>query len=78
MNDRVIELEVAVQQKDLRIDKHVKRIRLLNEKNSDDKKARNLVSSIFDYLMKQYFKFMLSIMLFSLMITGFVFRVAGT
>jgi hypothetical protein len=56
MNDRVIELEVALQQKDLLINKHVKCIRLLNEKNSDDKKARNLVSSIFDYLMKQYFK----------------------
>ena len=56
MNDRVIELEVAVQQKDLLIYKNVKCIRLLNEKNSDDKKARNLVSLIFDYLMKQYFK----------------------
>ena len=44
MNDRVIELEVAMQQKDLLIDKHLKHIRLLKEKNSDDKKAHNLVS----------------------------------
>ena len=49
MNDRVIGLEVAVQQKDLLIDKHLKRIRLLKEMNSDDKKAHNLVSSIFDF-----------------------------
>ncbi len=49
MNDRVIGLEVAVQQKDLLIDKHLKCIRLLKEKNSDDKKAHNLVSSIFDF-----------------------------
>ena len=49
MNDRVIGLEVAVQQKDLLIDKPLKCIRLLKEKNSDDKKAHNLVSLIFDF-----------------------------
>ena len=49
MNDRVIGLEVAVQQKDLLINKYLKRIRLLKEKNSDDKKAHNLVSLIFDF-----------------------------
>jgi hypothetical protein len=47
-NDRVIEMEVAVQNKDALIDKHLKLITLLNNQNSNDKKARNLVSSIVD------------------------------
>jgi hypothetical protein len=42
-NDRVIELEVAVQQKDAVINKHIKQIRLLNKSNSNNKKACNLV-----------------------------------
>ncbi len=36
MNDRVIELEVAVKQKDALIDKYLKWIRLLNNQNSKD------------------------------------------
>ncbi len=50
LTDKVIELEVALKNKNETIYKHLKRIRLLNEKNSeDDRKACNLVSLIQDY-----------------------------
>jgi hypothetical protein len=49
LNDRVIELEVAVQHKNALKDKHLQHIRLLNEKNSYDRKACNLVSSLLYY-----------------------------
>ena len=45
-NDRLIELEVFVKQKDSVIEKHIKRTRLMNEEISNHKKAHNLVSSI--------------------------------
>jgi hypothetical protein len=43
-NDRLIELEVSVKQKDSVIDKHLKRSKLMNDAISNDKKAHNLVS----------------------------------
>ena len=73
MNDRVIELEVAVKQKYVLIDKHLKQMRLLNDQNSKDKKAHNLVSSNLDFSSTNISNLMLHIML----LTGFVFRIAG-
>ena len=49
LTDKVIELEVALKNKKETIDKHLKRIRPLNKKNSEDRKACNLVSMIQDY-----------------------------
>jgi hypothetical protein len=42
LNDGVIELELAGQQKDALIDKNLKRIRQLNDQCSDDKKELTL------------------------------------
>jgi hypothetical protein len=49
LTDKVIELEVVLKNKNETIKKHLKRIRLLTEKNSEDRKACNLVSLIQDY-----------------------------
>ena len=47
--DKVIGFEVALKNKNETIDKHLKLIRLLNEKHSEDRKACNFVTSIKDY-----------------------------
>ena len=73
MTDSVIEFEVAVKQKDVLIDKYQKRIRLMNDQNSKDKKARNLVSSNLDFSSSNISNLMLCIML----LTGFAYRIAG-
>ena len=78
LTDNVIELEVALKKKNETINKHLKHIRLLNEKHSEDRKACNLVSSIKDYQSTDLSTHILTCTLLFAMRIGFVFRIAGT
>jgi hypothetical protein len=78
LTDKMIELEVALKNKNETIDKHLKRIRLLNEKHSEDRKACNLVSLIKDYHSTDLSTHILTCTLLFAMRKGFVFRIAGT
>jgi hypothetical protein len=78
LTDKVIELEVALKNKNGTINKHLKRIRLLNEKHSEDRKACNLVSLIKDYQSTDLSTHILTCTLLFAMRIGFVFRIAGT
>ena len=78
LTDKVIELEVALKNKNETIEKHIKCIRLLTEKNYDNRKACNLVSLIQDHQFTDLSTHMLMCTLFFSMRIGFVFRIAGT
>jgi hypothetical protein len=78
LTDKVIELEVALKNKNETIDKHLKHIRLLNEKHSEDRKACNLVSSIKDHQSTDLSTHILTCTLLFATRIGFVFRIAGT
>ena len=75
-NDRLIELEVSVTQKDSVIEKHIKRTRLMNEEMSHHKKAHNLVSSILGLSSSLIYCSMSYYCPFHK--PGFVFTIAGT
>jgi hypothetical protein len=54
VNDRVIELEVAVREKDVMINKQCSYIKSLKEQNSDDKRSSYLVSPIYAWSIHQF------------------------